>query len=115
MAVRENSIHSPREEMAQLQKDIERERETRRSFKVSSNPEYYSSQKEYLEAQIKMFQDKLDSLEHRFQNADEEIQASFARQREYEKRYNLLKHREKIARIARLQEEINLTKAEMGD
>jgi chromosome segregation ATPase len=113
MPVKENSIHTPREEMALLQANIEGEKHTRRSLRISQNPNYYSSQREYLEAQIKMFQEKLDILEHRYNSAEEQIEESFDRQRRYERRYATLKHRVKIERMLKLKEEMAELKEEM--
>ena len=106
MPVRVNSIQTPREEMAELQVYIEHEREARRSLKISLNPEYYSTQKEYLEQQIAVLQGKLNTLTDRFNSGEEEIQASYDRQKRLESRYNSLKHRDKIERMEQLAKQI---------
>lgn len=106
MAVRVNSIQTPREEMAELQVCIEHEREARRSLRISLSPEYYSAQKEYLEQQIAVLQGKLDTLNDRFNSGENELEASYARQKRLECRYNSLKHRDKIERMEQLAKQI---------
>jgi len=106
MAVRLNTIISPREEISDLRAAIEHEKEIRRSLRVSLRPEYYSSQKEYLEAQIKVFQDKLDTLTDRFMNGQTALDASEARQKSYEQKLFAIQNRDKILKYEALKTEI---------
>lgn len=104
MPVRENSILSPREEMHELKVAIEGEKETRKSLQISGNRDYYNRQKAILLEQLEEIKRKIDCLDNRFHNVEDEMQASLDRQAKYERRYKTLKNRDKIARLEKLLE-----------
>ena len=106
MPIRENSILSISEEMGLLKLNIEGEKSTRHSLRISQNPKYYAAQKVYLEEQISVFTKKLKTLEERFYSSETLLEESVVRQAKLQSRLNLLKNRDKIARIEALQAQI---------
>ena len=115
MAVRINSIHTPREEMAEIRQDIECEKETRRSLRISANEDYFKNQLEFLDQQIAFFQAKRAILIQRREKAPALLEESLQRSAKLEKRYFALQNREKLDKIEELAKTIEALRLEIGE
>jgi chromosome segregation ATPase len=111
MPVRQNSIMSFREELAEIAKCIEAEKQIRHSLRISSNPDYYSRQRNILLEQMKEIQDKIDRLDAKYESAEQDIQESRERQKSLEKRQFRIRERAKFERVEKILEELKRQKA----
>jgi len=113
MAVRVNSIQSPKEEMAELREMIEHEKDVRRSLRISLREDYFKSQEAYLQEQIALLQSKLDTLRLRYSTGQSQLEESYKRQVRYECRYATLKHRDKINKFHEMKETLERLQREI--
>ena len=101
-----NTIHTPKEEMAELKISIQAEKDIRRSLRISSRDSYYSAQKEYLDLEIAKLQRKLDILTSRYENATLEIKASEEHEAKLQHRLLMLENISKLQRFEDLKNKL---------